>query len=136
MSQPLCSVGTAIFEVIGLNPQAFDSRSEAVWATEEVMDAAPLYQPTGMGERAILLIAACRPHVMPAEAAHAAMTLHHQRQDVVPFMRMGAALSADLLGMVFVRTVAVLEEKIAPDGRGYLKSFEFELVRTEGGVLW
>ena len=136
MSQPLCSVGSARFEVIGLNPQAFDSRSEAVWATEEVMDAAPLYQPTGMGEEAILLIAACRPHVMSGDAAHAAMMAHHRRQDVVPFLRMGAALSADMLGMVFVRTVAVLEEKLAPDGRGYLWSFEFELVRAEGGVPW
>ena len=87
MSFPLCAIGDAILEVIGLNPQRFEYRSEANWPSQPVFDGEPFYQPTGMGPRVQQLRLAARPHVMGGMENYAILKAHHEAQDVVDYIR-------------------------------------------------
>ncbi|WP_296579590.1 phage tail protein [Xanthobacter sp.] len=128
MSHPLYAVGAAMFEIVGMVPSANDYQSEAQWPDAQVFGTEPFYQPTGMGQRVLALRAGCRPHVMDGLTAYTALKRHHERQDVVPYIRMGVNLVGEVTGSVFVRRVGHLEEHFAWDGRGYRHGFDFELV--------
>ncbi len=136
MSHPLCCIGSAVLEVIGLNPRRFDYRSEAHWAENAVFDDEPFYQPTGLGPRVMTLHLAARPHVMGGLGAYAALKDHHEAQDVVPFIRLMAGNIGEVVGDVAIRRLGHGEEKIAPDGLGYRHEFDVELLvvgRRAGG---
>lgn len=133
MSHPLGAIGRATIEIIGFNPTEFGYRSEAVWPDEQIFGREPLYQPTGMGERVLNGRCACRPHITGGLENYAALKAHHERQDVVPFIRLGAGLVGEVQGMVFVRTLGHTEAKLAPDGKGYRHEFEIELVFAGNG---
>lgn len=133
MSLPLGAIGGATIEIVGFNPSEFSYRSEALWPDEKIFGREPLYQPTGMGERVLTVRCACRPHVMGGLANYAALKAHHERQDVVPYIRMGAGLVGEVQGMVFIRTLGHEERRLAPDGRGYRHEFDVELVFAGNG---
>lgn len=136
MSIPLCAIGDAILEVIGLNPSTFDYRSEARWAEHAVFDDEPFYQPTGMGERVLTVRLAARPHVMGGMAQYARLKGHHEAQDVVTFIRLAASFAGEVMGDVAVRRLSHTEEKLAPDGLGRRHEFQAELLfvgRRAGG---
>lgn len=134
---PLCCIGAATLEVIGLNPTRISYRSEARWPSQAVFDDEPFYQRTGLGERAYSLRLAARPAIMGGLGAYAALKAHHEAGDVVPFIR----LTAGLVGIVAPGDVAITrlgheEEKIAPDGIGRRWEFDAELKivgRAAGG---
>jgi phage protein U len=128
MSIPLAAIGPAILETIGFNPQGFDYRSNARWPGQGVFGGGIVYQRTGMGEEAVTVRLACRPHVMGGLGQYAVLKQVHQLQQVVPFIRLGMGMTADMLGDVAVRDVSHHEEKIAPDGLGYRHEFEAELL--------
>ena len=134
MGHPLVAVGDAVFEAIGLSPRGFDRRSEANWPGEEVFDDGPFYQPTGMGERVIMLLAEARPHAMGGLDVIEVLRGHLERQEVVPFLRLGPDLVASVGEDVFVRSLGHVEERIAPDGVGYWHGVEVELVIV--GPAW
>ncbi len=135
MSHPLASVGTALFEIIGLQTEHADYQSEASWPDGELFGRGPFYQPTGLGEAVLSLRAACRPHVMDGLTAYAAIKRHHERQDVVSYIRLGRGLVGEVQGSVFVRRLGHAEERFAPDGLGRHHTFDFELVFVGRGVI-
>jgi hypothetical protein len=61
----------------------------------------------------------------------------HQTQQIVPFIRLGLGMIADVLGDVAVKELSHTEDKIAPDGLGWRHEFEAELlfVGREIGVV-
>lgn len=134
MSMPLCCIGDAVLEVIGLNPQHFSSRSKANWPSQEVFDDEPFVQPTGLGARTVTVRLAARPHVMGGLDQVAVLRRHHQAQDVVPFIRLsGLASSAllpagDVIADVGIEDISAEESRPAPDGIGYRWEFEVQLI--------
>ena len=137
MTIPLAAIGPATLEVIGFNPQGFEYKSEARWPGQGVFNGGIVYQRTGMGEQSITVRLACRPHVMGGLNEYALLKAVHEAQEVVPFIRLGMGMVADVMGDVFVRNLSHQEEKIAPDGMGWRHEFEAELVlagREIGGV--
>lgn len=138
MSRPLVAIGGAVLEVIGLNPQGLSFRSEASWPSQEVFDAPPFYQATGLGERSIKLKLAARPHVMGGLGALATLRMHHEAQDVVPFIRMGGGNVGDVGGDVAIKEIGQEETKIAPDGLGRRHEVDVTLIVVErhGGGLF
>lgn len=138
MSIPLCAIGNAILEVIGLNPQRIGYRSEARWPEQAVFDDEPFYQPTGMGPRIITLHLAARPHVMGGMENYAALKAHHEAQDVVPYIRLAAGLVGEVAAEVAIQRLSHEEEKLAPDGVGRRHEFDVELLivgRMAGGLF-
>ena len=138
MSIPLCAIGSAILEVIGLNLQKVGYRSETHWPEQAVFDDEPFYQPTGQGPRIITLHLAARPQVMGGMENYVALKAHHEDQDVVPYIRLASGLVGEMMGEVAVRRLGHEEEKIAPDGIGRRHEFEVELLivgRTAGGLF-
>ena len=125
---PLCAIGDAVLEVIGLNPRRFAYRSEANWPGQPVFDGEPFYQPTGMGDRVLHLDLAARPHVMGGLDQYAIIKRHHEAQDVVDYIRLAAGYVGEVGGMVTVRRLSHTEEKLAPDGIGYRHEFDVELL--------
>ena len=138
MSGPLCLIGDAVLERIGLNPQGIDYRAEARWAAHEVFDDEPFYQPTGMGGRKLLLKLCARPHVMGGMGNYAALKAHQEAQDVVPYIRLAAGFVGEMMGDVGIERLSHAEEKIAPDGIGRRHEFTVELIlmgRRSGGAF-
>ena len=139
MSHPLCAIGGAVLEVIGLNPRAFEGSQEANWPAHEVFGEEPYYQPTGLGERTMKVRLAARPHMMGGLGAFAALERHLQTQDVVPFIRLtgiGPRPAGRFMGDVTVRRLSSKEEKLAPNGVGWRWEFDAELLfvgAREGG---
>lgn len=139
MSIPLCALGGAILEVIGLNPQGYDYRSEANWTSDNVFETTPFHQPTSMGDRTLTLRLATRPHVMGGLDQYAIIRQHHENLDVVPYIRLTSGILGEVIGDVGIQSLSHSEEKIAPDGLGYRHEFEVELLllgRHAGGGLW
>ncbi|GJD97878.1 phage tail protein [Methylobacterium iners] len=138
MSIPLCAIGDAVLEVIGLNPQGFEYRSEANWPSQAVFDDDPFFQATGMGERVITLRLAARPNVMGGLDQYAILKEHHEAQDVVGYIRLAAGYVGEIGGEVGIRRLGHTEEKIAPNGVGHRHEFSIELVllgRRSGGLF-
>ena len=138
MSGPLCAIGGAILEVIGLNPQSYGYRSEANWAHRDVFDDGPFYQPTGMGERRHQLRLAARPHVMGGLEAYAILKRQHEALEAVPYIRLSGGLVGEVGEDVAITRLGHSEEKIAPDGVGRRWEMDVELTvvgRRSGGVF-
>lgn len=140
MSGPLCAIGAAVLEVIGLNPQSYGYRSEAHWPHRDVFDGSPFYQPTGMGERIHQLRLAARPHVMGGLDALAILRRQHEALVAVPYIRLSGGLSGGLVGEVgedvAITRLGIQEERIAPDGIGRRWEVDVELTvvgRQAGG---
>jgi phage protein U len=125
---PLAAIGPAILETIGFNPQGFDYSAQARWPGQAVFGGGLVYQSTGMGEETLMVRLACRPHVMGGLDQYQILKQVMIAQEVVPFIRLGMGLVADVMGNVAVRSLSHHEEKIAPDGLGYRHEFEAELV--------
>lgn len=125
---PLACIGPAILEVIGFNPQGFEYRASARWPGQAVFGGGMVYQRTGLGEAVVTVRLACRPHAMGGLGQYAALQQIRETQQVVPFIRMGAGFSADVMGDVAVREISHTEEKLAPDGLGQRHEFEAELL--------
>lgn len=139
---PLCAIGNAILEVLGLNPSTFDYASDANWPSQAVFDEEPYYQPTGLGARAMTIALAARPHVMGGLEQFEALKRHHEAQDVVPYIRLtGVAIGGFFQigrvgGDVAVQHISQSEKRLAPDGLGYRHEFEAKLLfvgRRAGG---
>lgn len=128
MSAPLCAIGGAILEAVGLAPVSFGYRSESRWAAQPVFGGDVYYQPTGLGERIMPLRLAARPHVMGGLLQYRILKAHHEAQDVVPYIRLTAALVGDVGPNVAIRRLSHNEEKIAPDGTGRRWEFDVELL--------
>lgn len=138
MSHPLCAIGDAVLEVIGLNPRRFDYRSRANWPSQPVFDSEPFYQPTGMGPRILHLHLAARPHVMGGLDQYAILKAHHEAQDVVGYIRLAAGYVGEVAGDVAITDLGHTEEKLAPDGIGRRHEFDIELTfvgRRAGGLF-
>ena len=138
MSAPLCAIGGALLEVIGLNPQSFGYRSEASWARHPVFGGSPFYQPTGMGERVHALRLAARPHVMGGLTAYAVLKAQHEAGVAVPYIRLSGGLVGEVGEDVAITRIGTQEERIAPDGTGRRWEFDVELTvvgTAFGGVL-
>jgi phage protein U len=128
MTFPLACIGPAILETIGFNPQGFDYKSSARWPGQGVFGGGVVYQRTGMGEERVHVRLACRPHVMGGLGEYAVLKQIHQTQQVVPFLRLGLGMVADMLGDVAVTELSHTEDKIAPDGLGWRHEFEADLL--------
>ena len=136
MSVPLVAIGGAVLEVIGLSPTSIGYRSEARWPGQDVFDDDPFYQATGMGERCFRLKLAARPHTMGGLGQYQVLKAHHERQDVVPFIRLAAGQVGEVYEDVAVTEIGHEEEKIAPDGVGRRHAFDVKLLvvgRHAGG---
>lgn len=126
MSFPLCAIGDAVLEAVGLSPVSFGYRSEAHWPAHMMFDDKPFYQSTGLGERVYALRLAARPHVMGGLEQWAILKAHHEAQDVVTYMRLSGLVG--LIGPdVAITSIGQTEEKIAPDGFGWRWEFDAEL---------
>lgn len=141
MSIPLCTIGQATLEVIGLNPKSIDYKSKANWPNQPVFDDAPFYQPTGMGERTVTLKLAARPHVMGGLDQYALLKQHHENRDVVTYMRLiedAEGLFGDIVGEMAIVDLSHTEEKIAPGGLGWRHEFEvtMHLVGANAAGSW
>jgi phage protein U len=128
MTLPLAAIGPAILETIGFNPQGFEYRAQARWPGQAVFGGGLVYQRTGMGEESVLVRLACRPHVMGGRDQYQILKEIMLSQQVVPFIRIGMGMLADVLGNVAVRDLSHTEQKIAPDGLGYRHEFDAELI--------
>lgn len=128
MSAPLCAIGAAVLEVIGLNPQEYGYRSEANWPGEPVFDGEPFYQPTGMGNRVHTLRLAARPHVMGGLAQYAILKAQHEARRAVPYIRLSGDLIGDVGEDVAIVKLGHHESKIAPGGVGRRWEFDVELL--------
>lgn len=125
---PLCAIGDAQLEVIGLNPQSIDDKSKARWPVQEIFDSEPFIQPSGLGERTITLRLAARPHIMGGLDQYAILRQHFEAQDAVLYIRLGAGLVGDVLGEVGIASLSHAESKIAPGGLGRRHEFDVELI--------
>jgi phage protein U len=128
MTFPLARIGPASLETIGFNPQGFEYRASARWPGQAVFGGGIVYQRTGMGEQSIVVRLACRPHVMGGLANYRILKQIMLTQQVVPFIRLGMGMVADVLDDVGVRDLSHIEEKLAPDGLGYRHEFDAELI--------
>lgn len=135
MSHPLCALGAATFDMIGLNPRDFDYDSEAHWPDLPVFDGPPFYQATGLGERILVVKLAARPHVMGGMDQYAIVKGHHERQDVVPFIRLAAGYVGEMMAEVAITRLGHREERLAPGGVGRRHEFilQLKVVETVGG---
>lgn len=128
MTTGLASIGGAVLEVIGLNPQKIGRRSEGRVpgkATFTGMD----YQRTGLGDRHIRIEFLTHPLVMGGLDTLAILTAIHEGQDVVPWLRLGRNYAASLEGLVVVQTLDVEEGRIHPfTGVGRVVHGEAELL--------
>lgn len=121
-------IGSAIVEVVGLNPQEFEEESEGLWPHSTVFGDGPFYQDTGSGEAKLRLKLAARPHLMGGLDAFEALKKHERARDVVPYIRIGGALAGSVIGEVAVKRVKRVESKLAPDRRGRRHDIEVELL--------
>lgn len=127
MSLPLALIGSAVLEVIGLNPTGVDWSGEANWPGHAIFDSEPFYQPTGRGDETTTLTLAARPHVMGGLGNYEMLRSHWRRQDVVPFIRL-SGMVGQYLGDVGVKKLSAHEERLAPDGIGRRWEFTAELL--------
>ncbi|MBX3545607.1 phage tail protein [Chelatococcus sp.] len=132
MAIPLCALGDAVLEVIGLNPQGFDYQSEAVVATQTVFDDEIFVQPNAMGERVMRLRLATRPHVLGGLDQYQIIKRHHEARDIVLYLRMTAGVVGEVGGNVIIRRISHREERLAPDGVGRWHEFDVELLYVGG----
>jgi phage protein U len=134
MSIPLCAIGSAVLEVIGLNPTGFDYKSKANWPDQAVFGERPFYQPTGLGDETVTARLAARPNVTGGLDQWEALRAHHRAQDVVPFIRLvgvagrGVFQLGVMLGNVAITEISQTEERLAPSGIGYRHEFTAELL--------
>jgi len=128
----LCTIGDARLEVIGLNPQEFQTDTEPTWSDDAVFGEGNFYQPTSRGEETVTLRLATRPHTHGGLDQYAILKRHCRNLDVVMFMRLMAAASGlpvgEVMGNVFIRSLSAEEKKIAPDGIGWRYECTAELV--------
>lgn len=128
----LISVGGAVLRTIGLNPQSVTESSEARApgkATFFGMD----YQLTGRGERTISLEVETWPLVVGGLDALGWLIGHHQNQDVVPVIRLGANYLGRVEGAVVIRSYEIEEGRIHPfTGVGRRVGATVELLHVDG----
>jgi len=131
---PLCAIGAAVCEIIGLTPLSFEGASEAIWASQPVFDSDPFFQPTAMGEETITLSLATRPHTHGGLDQWAILKQQQRARKPVLFIRLVGSIEAfaagEVMGMVAIRNLSKREEKLAPDGIGWRHEFEVELVKV------
>ena len=134
-SGPLVSIGSAVMNVVGLNPQRIGTMSESripgipTWTG---MD----YQPTGLGEAHTRFEALTFPHVVGGLDAVALLQKHHEAQDVVNYLRLrgGPGFLGRMLGRVVIRNLFIDETHLHPfDGVGRKVAVEIDLLAV-GGV--
>lgn len=130
--QALVSIGSAVLQVVGLNPQRIGTMSEArvpgtpTWTG---MD----YQPTGLGEAHTRFEAVTYPHVIGGLDALALLQGHHEGQQVVNYIRLRANFLGRMLGQVQIRNLFVDETHLHPfDGVGRKVSVEIDLLYVGG----
>lgn len=133
MSDPLCMIGAAVFERIGLNPTGFKRVQQATLAEHQVFDDVPFYQPTAMGSRKITVELATRPHIFGGLQNIAILRAQQKALAIVPFMRLYGVQTGLVFpvgqfdGDVFIDEISETESKLAPDGIGYRHEFTVEL---------
>ncbi|KZM49442.1 hypothetical protein [Labrenzia sp. OB1] len=124
----LVSIGAAQLKVIGLNPQHVSQASETRVpgrATFTGMD----YQLTGIGERSARLEVLTLPFVFGGMDALGWLQTQHTAQLPVLYLRLGANLAADNLGLVVIRELYMDEDRFHPfTGRGRSLNAEIGLV--------
>ncbi|QFS97548.1 hypothetical protein FIV06_08955 [Labrenzia sp. THAF191b] len=124
----LVSIGAAQLKVIGLNPQNVSLSSEARVpgrATYTGMD----YQLTGIGERSARLEVLTLPFVFGGMDALGWLQAQHLSQLPVLYLRLGANLAADNLGLVVIRELYIDEDRFHPfTGRGRTLNAEIGLL--------
>jgi len=115
----LISIGGAVlYTVGGLNPQRLASSSEARFPAHPTASGM-FYQRTGLGERSLSIEARTYPHVMGGLDAYAVLTAHHERQSVVPLIRLRGNYQGLVSGLCVISTLEADEEKLHPfDGVG------------------
>ena len=126
----LASLGSAIFKVVGLNPQRLSTMSESrvpgrpVWGG---MD----YQTTGLGEAHTRFEAVTYPHVIGGLDALAWLQQYHEQQKAVNYIRLSSTVTylGRMLGRVIIRNIFVEETMLHPiDGVGRKVGVELDLV--------
>ncbi len=128
MSGALIALGSAVLEVIGLNPQSIDWSKEYHWPGRPIFGSSPLYQATGTGDEILCLRLATRPHVMGGLDQWAAIQAQADAQAVIPYIRLNGDMSGSFMGNVGIKRLSSSERKLAPDGMGYRWEFTVELL--------
>lgn len=125
----LISIGGAILYTVGLSPQRLTHAGESRVAAHAVQSGMD-YQLTGMGERSVIIDARTWPHVTGGLDALAILTMHRDRQSVVPFIRLKGNYLGISDGMVVVQSLEVDEEKLHPhDGIGRIVDVVVRLIK-------
>ncbi len=136
MTVPVALIGAALVEVIGLAPEGFDWSTEATWASMDVFDSEPFYQPTAGGETTETVTLACRPHVTGGTVPINILKQQCKMRIAVPFIRLTGGTIGQFMGMVAIKRLSREEKKIAPGGTGYRMEVKAELLyvgRNMGG---
>ena len=128
--QALIAVGRAQLRVVGLNPQRIASESESRIPGAPTWNGMD-YQKTGLGERRSLIEAKTAPHVFGGLDAFGWLKRHHDAQDEVNYIRLGANFRGELVGLVAIRNLFWEETNLHPfDGIGRIVAVEVDLVHT------
>jgi phage protein U len=114
----LISIGGAVLNIIGLNPQRLSFSSEARFPGHPTPSGMS-YQKTGLGPQTLTIEAKTFPHVMGGLDAYALLKVHHELQSVVPFLRLRGNYLGQASGLVGIETLETDEERLHPfDGVG------------------
>ena len=135
MSQALILLGSAVLEVIGLNPREISWEITANWPGIPIFGSSPVYQATGLGDEKITLTLATRPHVLGGLDQWGTLQGHARNQDIIPYIRLNADFSGSFLGNVGITRLSSRESKLAPDGVGYRWEFTVELLNLGAQIF-
>lgn len=127
-------IGNAQLRVAGLIPQAIETTSEGRVpgrATFRGMD----HQLTGLGEKVTAIEAVTLPLVTDGMDALGWLQAHHERQEVVNYIRLGSSYLGQMIGTVVVRNLDIGEDQPHPfTGVGRKVEVSCELVHVGAGI--
>lgn len=109
----LISIGAAVLEVIGMNPQRVTSASEAGVAGRPTFGGMD-YQLTGQRDSTVTIEAETAPLVFGGLDAYGWLDQHHRDQHVVPLIRLGANYLGRVDGLFTIRNLESEEDRIHP----------------------
>jgi phage protein U len=114
----LLSIGGALLNTIGLNPQRLSYSSEARFPAHAIPGGLR-YQKTGVGAERLTVEAKTLPHVFGGLDAYAVLKAHHRSQSVVPLIRLRGNYLGEANGLCVIETLDADEERLHPfDGVG------------------
>lgn len=128
MAQDYIGLGNARLRSWGLTPYKISTSSETRVpgrATFRGMD----YQRTGKGDKKTTITAKTIPHVTKGMDMVSWLILHHDRQDIINYTRLGPNYLGQLVGQVIITNLDIDEKQIHPfTGIGRKIECNFELL--------